>query len=125
MRFNRQLILGALSALSVSAMQPIAVDVSIVEGTDRTREIGTYRFASFLENGDFIRAYFPEELEYTGAVHGNVEVCEIDFGEGPVHIDECTYNPGSNSIEFPIPSEERPFGLVFFELGGMLNPPTS
>ena len=125
MRFTGQLLLGALSALSVSAQLPLAVDVAPADDSGKTGAIGTYRFAMFIEEGNFIRAYFPEELEYTGNVTSDVEVCEVDVGDGPYHLDGCTYNPGSNSIQFAIPAEVRPFGLFFFDLGGFQNPATS
>lgn len=126
MRFTGQLLLGALSALSVSAQMPLTVEVSPADDSGKTGAIGTYRFAMFLEEGNFIRAYFPEELEYTGNVTSDVEVCEVEHaGVGPYHLDGCTYNPGSNSIQFEIPASVRPFGLFYFDLGGFRNPATS
>ena len=121
-------LLGALLASGAAAQEALAAGVAVVPGTDKTNEAGVYRFATFLTEGDTIRAYFPEEIEFTGAhaIIGGVEYCSINSGmEYDTLLDNCTYNPGSNSVEIPIPEEQRPQGFFIFEIGGFRNPATS
>jgi hypothetical protein len=120
---SSKLILSALLANSAAAIDPIATDVSVLDGYDRTGDLGIYRFGMFLDEGTTIRAYFPDELEYTGNILNDVEPCNYTDSEGTQEIDGCRYNPGSNSVEVPI--NVRPEGLLFFEIGGFKNPATA
>ena len=123
---SSKFILSALLANSISATDPIVADVQVLEGSDRTGDLGVYRFGLLLSEGTTIRAYFPDELEYALNLLNDVEPCSIAHAEGTTTISGCSYNPGSNSVEVPIPVDfVRPEGLLFFEIGGFRNPATA
>ena len=118
-------IFSAFLAKNVAAIDPITVQASVLEGSDRTGDIGIYRFSMSLSEGSTIRTYFADELKYSGNILNDVEHCKINLGEATLPLEGCRFNPGSNSIELPIPDDKKPTGPFFYEIGGMKNPATS
>ena len=91
---------------------------------DKAGDVGVYRFTLELNEGDIIRTYFPESVEYTGDPAASVDVCRQYLISSTEPISDCTFDPVSNMIEFTIPNGTPP-GFFMYELGELKNPPFS
>ena len=112
---------ASLIALLASAQQHLDAFIRIIDNMDRAGDVGIYRFTLELNEGDIIRTYFPDSVEYTGDATDNVAVCRQYLISSTEPISACTFDASSNMIEFPIPTTASA-GFFMYELGELKNP---
>ena len=119
-----------LFSLQASAQPFILADMRVVDidgaNKDKAGDTGIYRFTVGPNNGELLRVYFPESVQYTGDPEASVDLCRQYYPSvvpTVTPISGCTYDSANNMIELPIPSGPPAYNK--YEVGYLRNPPYS